>query len=118
MWTLSRRLISQNIRLINRNLLRKNDSIVGWFNSKPSFARGKKDNTNDEPFKVSRLFEPTRAREGSDTELGVELTGRINKSDILKVLNQFSQKKDTRNLCLEYGLDGKFIKSHVLIRHI
>lgn len=115
MWTFSRRLLAQN-RLINRNLLRNNDSIVGWFNSKPSFARGKQDNTGDEPFKVSRLFEPTQAKESSDTEFGIELTGRINKSDILKVLNKFSQKKDTKSLCLECGLDGTF-ESRVFNRH-
>lgn len=107
MWTFSRKILSHN-RLINRNLLRNNNAIVGWFNSNPNFARGKQDNTNDEPFKVSRLFEPTPAKEGGDTESAIELTGRLNTSDILKVLNKFSQKKETRNLCTEYGLDGKF----------
>lgn len=106
MWTFSRRLLTQN-RLISRNLLRRNDTVVGWFNSQPCFARGKQDNSGDETFKVSRLFEPTTPKQSSDTELGVELTGRINKSDILKVLNKFSQKEQNRSLCLEYGLDGE-----------
>lgn len=109
MWAFSRRLLSQN-RLICRNLLRRNDSIVGWFNSKPCFARGKQDNTSDESFKVSRLFEPTSVRGSMDSEMAVELTGKINKSDILKVLNQFSQKKQNRSLCSENGLDGKQMK--------
>lgn len=106
MWAFSRRLLTQN-RLINRNLLRKNDAVVGWFNSQPCFARGKQDNSSDESFKVSRLFEPAAPKGSSDSELGVELTGRISKSDILKVLNKFSQKADNRSLCLEYGLDGE-----------
>lgn len=106
MWAFSRRLLTQN-RLINRNLLRRNDAIVGWFNSQPCFARGKQDNSGDESFKVSRLFEPATPKESSDSELGAELTGRINKSDILKVLNKFSQKADNKSLCLEYGLDGE-----------
>lgn len=109
MWTFSRRLLSQN-RLINRNLLRRNDAVVGWFNSKPCFARGKQDNTNDDSFKVSRLFEPNPVKSSSDSLLGVELTGKISKSDILKVLNKFSQKEENRNLCLEYGLDGNEMK--------
>lgn len=108
MWTFSRRLLSQN-RLISRNLLRKNDAIVGCFNSKPNFARGKQDNTNDTPFKISRLFEPNPVKMSDDTELGIELTGKINKADILKVLNQFSQKKENRDLCSEYGLDGNIL---------
>lgn len=93
--------------MISRNLLRRNDSVVGWFNSQPCFARGKQDNSGDESFKVSRLFEPTTPKESTDSESAVELTGQINKSDILKVLNKFSQKADNQSLCLEYGLDGE-----------
>lgn len=108
MWTLSRKLLLNN-KLINRNLLRQSDAIVGCFTSKPCLARGKREdstNKNNESFKVSRLFEPTTVKGSSDSELGIELTGKINKSDILKVLNKFSQKKENRGLCLEYGLDG------------
>lgn len=108
MWTLPRRLLLHP-RLINRNLLRRNDAIVGWFNSKPCFARGKQDNTGDDSFKVSRLFKPATPRIGTDTSIGAELTGKIKKSDILRVLNQFSQKKENRSLCLEHGLDGEYI---------
>lgn len=106
MWAFSRRLLTQN-RLISRNLLRRNYAIVGWFNSQPCFARGKQDNVDGESFKVSRLFEPTTPKGSSDYELAVELTGKINKSDILKVLNKFSQKKQTQSLCFEYALDGE-----------
>lgn len=112
MWTLSRKLLLNN-KLINRNLLRQNEAIIGYFNTKPCYARGKQDNTNktmdpkNESFKVSRLFEPSNVKVSTDSELGIELTGKINKSDILKVLNKFSQKKENRSLCLEYGLDGK-----------
>lgn len=108
MWAFSRRLLSHN-KLIRRNLLRRNDAIVGCFNSKPCFTRGKQDNTSDDSFKVSRLFEPNPVKESTDSILGVELTGQISKSDILKVLNRFSQKKENRNLCVEYGLDGKIL---------
>lgn len=107
MWTLPRRLLSHH-RLINRNLLRRNDAVVGWFNSKPSFARGKQDNVSDDSFRVSRLFEPAVAKSGTDTSIGAELTGKIKKSDILRVLNQFSQKSENRSLCFEHGLDGVF----------
>lgn len=106
MWTFSRRLLSQN-RLINRNLLRRNDAIVGWFNSKPCFARGKQDDSKDETFKISRLFTPNPVKGGFSAESAVELTGNIEKSDILKVLNKFSQKSENRAVCAEYGLDGR-----------
>lgn len=108
MWTLPRRLLSHH-RLINRKFLKRNDAAVGWFNSKPCFARGKQDNISDDSFKVSRLFEPAPAKIGTDTLLGAELTGNIKKSDILRVLNNFSQKKANRSLCCEHGLDGRYI---------
>lgn len=106
MWTLPRRLLSHH-RLINRNLLRQNDAIVGWFNSKLSFARGKQDDVNDDSFRVSRLFEPAIAKSGTDTSVGAELTGKIKRSNILMVLNQFSQRAENRSICLEHGLDGE-----------
>lgn len=104
MWAFSRRLLSQN-KLITRYLLRKNESIVGCFTSKPAFVREKQDDTNDKAFNISKLFEPTQLKESTDTDIGIELTGQINNSDVLKVLNQFSSKEINRNLCLEYGLD-------------
>lgn len=106
MWAFSRRLLPQN-KLISRNLLRRNDAIVGWFNSKPCFARGKQDDSKDETYRISRLFTPKPVRGGFDTVSAAELTGNIDKSDVLKVLNKFSQKTTNRALCAEYGLDGK-----------
>lgn len=116
MWAFSRRLLSHN-KLIRRNLLRRNDAIVGCFNSKPCFTRGKQDNTSDDSFKVSRLFEPNPVKESTDSILGVELTGQISKSDILKVLNRFSQKKENRNLCVDYGLDGNYCAAFSMNLH-
>lgn len=108
MWTFSRRILSQN-RLFYRNFLVRNDAIVGWFNSKPCFTRGKQDNSKNDSVNVSRLFEPTAAKCSTDANLGIELTGSISKSDILKVLNEFCQKTVNRSLCFEHGLDGKYI---------
>lgn len=101
---MSRRLLIHN-KLLSKSLLQKNDAILGLA-CKLYFARGKQNDTNDEPFKVSKLFQPGAAKIGSDTELGVELTGKIDKSDILRVLNKFTQKQTNRDLCKEYGLDG------------
>lgn len=107
MWSFSQRILIQN-RIINRNFLRRSDSFVGCFNFKPCFTRGKQDNSCNEQFKVSRLFEPNQPRKSNDGALlGAELTGKIDKSEVLKVLNKFSQKKENRILCEEYGLDGK-----------
>lgn len=109
MWTFSRQFLSQS-RIINRNLLRQN-AIVGCFNTKPCFSRGKQDNTNDEPFKISRLFTPSPIEEAAKTDSVIEFTGTIKKSDIFKVINEFSQKKETRIILSNYGLDGELNSS-------
>lgn len=106
MWTLPRRLLAYH-RPINRTLLRRNDAVVGWFNSTSSVARSKQNNISDDSFKVSRLFKPTIAKGGTDTVLGTELAGKIKKADILRVLDQFSKKAENRSLCCEHGLDGE-----------
>lgn len=114
MWQIARRLACNKI--YSRNLLKNHEAILGvlW---KPYFARGKQDNSNDENFKISRLFEPVPMQQSSDSNVGAELTGQLNKSDILRVLNTFSQKKENRDLCKEYGLDGIISTDCLLSTH-
>ncbi|KAG8233333.1 hypothetical protein J437_LFUL010883 [Ladona fulva] len=64
--------------------------------------RGKKDETN-----VSSLFVPVPVKPNpDDINIGAELTGSVNKADLLKILNKFYQKKELKLLALENGLDN------------
>lgn len=66
--------------------------------------RGKKDDSN-----LSSLFVPVPIKPNpDDINIGAELSGQLNKADLLKVLNKFYQRKEIKQLCLENGLDSKF----------
>lgn len=114
MWTFSRRLISYN-RLVSPNF-RRNDVIVGCFNSKPCFSQGKSDDAKDELCKVLRSSEPVSTEVASDAECPAKLTGKICKSDILVALSRFN-KIENRALCSEYGLNGKFSTIQTNMHH-
>jgi len=68
-------------------------------------SRGKRDDSN-----FSHLFIPVPVKPSSDDiNIGAELTGsEINKDDLLKILNQFYQRKEIRLLAKEHGLDRNF----------
>lgn len=67
--------------------------------------RGKKDNPN-----LSTLFTPIAVKPTpDDINVGAELTGAINKPDLLKVLSKFYQTKEVKQLLSENGLDSKNI---------
>lgn len=57
---------------------------------------------------LSTLFVPVPVKPSpDDINVGAELTGRLNKGDLLKVLNRFYQKPEIKQLALENGLDSK-----------
>lgn len=67
--------------------------------------RGKKDDVN-----ISSFFIPVPVRakpNPDDINVGAELTGELNKADLLKVLNKFYQQKEVKQLLTENGLDSK-----------
>lgn len=65
--------------------------------------RGKKDEAN-----LSALFKPVPVKSNpDDISVGAELTGKLDKGELLKVLNRFTQKRETKMLCMENGLDSK-----------
>lgn len=67
--------------------------------------RGKKDDTS-----LSQLFVPVPVKPNpDDINVGAELTGSLNKGEMLKLLNQFYQKKDIRKLAMESGLDSTYM---------
>lgn len=71
--------------------------------------RGKKDDVS-----ISSLFVPVPVKakpNPDDINVGAELTGALNKADLLKVLNKFYQLKEIKQLLVENGLDSKYIVS-------
>lgn len=65
--------------------------------------RGKKDDSN-----VSALFRPVPVKPSpDDISIGMELTGKLDKGELLKVLNRFTQKREIKMLCTENGLDSE-----------
>lgn len=60
---------------------------------------------------LSTLFVPVPVKPSpDDINVGAELTGRLNKGDLLKILNRFYQKPEIKQLALENGLDSKVKK--------
>lgn len=69
-----------------------------------SIRHGKRDDIN-----LSSLFKPVSVKScPDDINIGAELTGSIDKTELVKLLNKFTQKKEIRTLCLENGLDCKW----------
>lgn len=66
-------------------------------------VRGKKNDST-----LSSLFVPVQIKANSDDiNVGAELTGSLNKADLLKVLNKFYQNKEIKQLLVDNGLDSK-----------
>lgn len=69
---------------------------------------------------LSTLFVPVPVKPTpDDINVGAELTGRLNKGDLLKILNRFYQKPEIKQLALENGLDSKiFLKIGLNLIHV
>jgi ATP-dependent RNA helicase SUPV3L1/SUV3 len=67
-----------------------------------SFSRTKKDDSSR-----TGLFKPVPIKPTEDDiNVGEEITGgSLDKAELLKILNKFSQKREVRMLCFEHGLD-------------
>lgn len=77
------------------------------------YSRNKKHETN-----VSALFKPVQVQANIDDEdVGSELVGKLEKSELLKILNKFAQRREIKALCSENGLDCKLfpVASNFLI---
>ncbi|XP_063706051.1 ATP-dependent RNA helicase SUV3 homolog, mitochondrial [Culicoides brevitarsis] len=67
-------------------------------------TRGKKNKVD-----LSQLVTPVPIKPSpDDINVGAELSGKIDKTALLKILNQFTHQKEIRNLCLENALDESF----------
>lgn len=57
---------------------------------------------------VSTLFVPVMVKSNpDDINVGAELTGSLNKGELLKILNRFFQKREIKVLAMENGIDRK-----------
>lgn len=66
-------------------------------------SRNRKHETN-----VSALFKPVQVQANvDDDDVGSELVGKLEKSELLKILNKFAQRREIKTLCSENGLDCK-----------
>ncbi|KAH8295033.1 hypothetical protein KR018_006286 [Drosophila ironensis] len=62
----------------------------------------KKQETN-----VSTLFKPVQVQATADAEdVGSELAGKLEKAELLKILNKFTQRREIKALCNDNGLDS------------
>lgn len=97
-------------RRISESLLRRSGVLcstlqdryfrIGVYLAQP--LRGKKDDATP----TTSLFKPVPIRPNpDDINVGAELSGTLNKGDLLKVLNKFYQKKEIKVLAVENGLD-------------
>lgn len=89
--------IARNCRI---SLYNRCSSDLFWFQ-----RRGKKDDCSN----LSSLFRPVPIKQSlDDINIGLELTGDLDKVELLKILNKFTQKKEVKILCMESGLDSKY----------
>lgn len=72
-------------------------------------TRTKKDDSTN----FSALFKPVPIKTTQDDiNIGAELTGILDKAELIKILNRFSQKREIRALCVDNGLDSKYSWFH------
>ncbi|XP_066587588.1 ATP-dependent RNA helicase SUV3 homolog, mitochondrial [Prorops nasuta] len=65
-------------------------------------------NTKENSSSKIAVFPPICIKPVSDeNNIGSELVGTLKKSDILKILNTFKEKKEFSMLCIDYGMDEK-----------
>ncbi|XP_017482881.1 PREDICTED: ATP-dependent RNA helicase SUV3 homolog, mitochondrial [Rhagoletis zephyria] len=59
------------------------------------------------PQHVSTLFKPVPVpRNADEQDVGAEMVGKLDKAELLKTLNKFTQKREIKALCIESGLDS------------
>lgn len=105
----------RNLRHVLKSLADSRTTRINSFNGRVllsnsracvnvNFLRTKKDDS-------SKLFKPVEIKhEQDDIDVGAEITGGpIDKSALLKILNKFSQKKETRLMCMENAMDSELL---------
>lgn len=59
---------------------------------------------------VSSLFKPISVVQSNNDNgnVGAELVGKLDKNEVAKQINKFTQLPEIKNLCIENGLDCKY----------
>lgn len=66
--------------------------------------------------KGSSLFKAVPVQTNrDDINVGAELTGKLDKGELLKILNKFTQKAEIKTLSMEHGLDGSLQRSSLVV---
>ncbi|XP_076172013.1 suv3 RNA helicase [Ptiloglossa arizonensis] len=91
-------------------LKRRNNSLISPFlrylNPTMTFTQNIKEKHGKSNESISSLFSPVPIKSNSNDEnIGVELTRKLNKANIIQVLHTFSSLKVIQELALKYGLD-------------
>lgn len=60
--------------------------------------------------KLYKLIPPVQMKADSDSSIVAELTGRIDKSALLRVLEAFSENQNVREMCTDNGFDGNSLR--------
>lgn len=96
--------LTQN-NLVLKGIARNSRTLLNTSCSSNLFwCRGKKNDSSN----LSSLFRPVPIKQSlDDINIGLELTGDLDKVELLKILNKFTQKKEVKILCMESGLDSK-----------
>ncbi|CAK9823603.1 ATP-dependent RNA helicase SUV3 homolog, mitochondrial [Anthophora retusa] len=96
--------------LVTEQLTRRNNlivtSLLRQLNPAIKFTQNvrRKQNKNDSP--LSSLFKPVSVKaDVKDTNVGAELTGTLNKREIIQILYTFANKNTVKDLSKKYGLD-------------
>ncbi|XP_054261770.1 ATP-dependent RNA helicase SUV3 homolog, mitochondrial [Macrosteles quadrilineatus] len=100
-------IICSRSKLITCNSFLNNVSedfyLIKHYSNKRVKSRSKKTSTAP----VSTLFVPVNVKPNSDEiNIGAELTGKLDKSQLLKILSSFYQKQEIKILAMENGIDS------------
>lgn len=100
--------VKNNPKLTFTKLVQKSSRRQLFLSIVYSENRGKNKNGTSSQVPTSTLFVPVPVKPSpDDINVGAELTGTLNKGELLKVLNKFYQKQEIKILSLEYGIDSK-----------
>lgn len=103
------------MQLVTDQLKRRNTFMLPSFlrqlNSRASFSQSCRRSKNKDKSSVSLLFQPEPVKSTSDLNVGVELTGHLNKRDLTQILSTFANTQSVKELSAKYGLDDAIFNS-------
>lgn len=71
----------------------------------------KNQNGNGKSTEIPSIFKPVPIKDVPVNEVGKEMVGELEREKVLTILNSFSQRKQIRELCIEFGIDGEYTEA-------